>query len=251
MPVSSVVRVASPPRPLAAEARHRSLPELEKARVMEDRLVPVASLLVDLGAPQTSKRRISARREAVHAQAKARSAGWTQRLPRSLRGLGITPLQGRDFHEPLPLDRMKGSPLLRVHAALHGDQGSAWPPCGAHAPRACSAAATTRNGQRLRRLRPRRLPQRLSQLTRFGRPRSSIRGVHPWLGAGTMLLAAAQVFFGLEIHDGSIAVNSWGNSTSLLCLSFGRPAAGARSPRARDPTPPVHESRGARGRCPL
>jgi hypothetical protein len=29
--------------------------------------------------------------------------------------------------------------------------------------------------------------------------RSSIRAVHPWLGAGAMLLAAAQVFFGLEI----------------------------------------------------
>jgi hypothetical protein len=29
--------------------------------------------------------------------------------------------------------------------------------------------------------------------------RSPIRAVHPWLGAGAMLLAAAQVFFGLEI----------------------------------------------------
>jgi hypothetical protein len=43
-------------------------------------------------------------------------------LTDTLGGLGITPLQGRDFHEPLPLNRMKGSPLLRVHAALHRDQ---------------------------------------------------------------------------------------------------------------------------------
>jgi Protein of unknown function (DUF4079) len=29
--------------------------------------------------------------------------------------------------------------------------------------------------------------------------KSSIRAVHPWLGAGAMLMAAAQVFFGLQI----------------------------------------------------
>ena len=29
--------------------------------------------------------------------------------------------------------------------------------------------------------------------------RTEIRGVHPWLGASAMLLAAAQVFFGLQI----------------------------------------------------
>jgi hypothetical protein len=29
--------------------------------------------------------------------------------------------------------------------------------------------------------------------------RSAVRAVHPWLGAGAMLLAAVQVFFGLQI----------------------------------------------------
>jgi hypothetical protein len=29
--------------------------------------------------------------------------------------------------------------------------------------------------------------------------RAAVRGVHPWLGAAAMLLAAAQVFFGLQI----------------------------------------------------
>ena len=38
-----------------------------------------------------------------------------------------------------------------------------------------------------------------SALSSHWMTRSWIRGVHPWLGAGAILLAAAQVFFGLEI----------------------------------------------------